>query len=64
MASAYMKKLTEKDLQKILKYYTKDEYSMAAIAKKMGVAKITVRYHLHRMKVKIRSVSDYKREIP
>lgn len=63
MSSAYMKKLNDKDLQKILKYY-KDGFSMASIAKKMNVATVSVRYHLLRMKAKIRKPSDYRREIP
>lgn len=59
-----MKKLDEKDLKKILKYYA-DGYSMGAIATKFGVSKITIRYHLGRMKAKIRTVSDYfKKDIP
>lgn len=59
-----MKKLTEKDLVKIQKYYGQG-YSMAAIGEKLGVSKITVRYHLQRMKVKVRTVADYfKKEIP
>jgi len=52
------KKLSEQKLEKILKLY-RDGFTMVDIAKKLEVSKTTVRYHLVKMKVKLRSRNDY-----
>jgi DNA-binding NarL/FixJ family response regulator len=52
------KKLTEDDLLVIKKLYKKG-FTMNAIAKQLDVTKTTVKYHLMKMRIKLRSRNDY-----
>lgn len=53
-----LKKLNEAKLEKILKLY-RDGFTMVDIAKKLEVSKTTIRHHLLKMKIKLRSRNDY-----